>query len=318
MTATLQVVCMGEILIDFAAAPKGKGLDGADSFSPAPGGAPANVAVGLSRLGIESAFVGMVGDDAFGELLRNTLEAENVDTRSLGKSTDQPTTLAFVALDEGGVPDFVFYRHPGADQSIQPSDLDLTVFDSAKVFHFGSLSLVSSPAYDTTYACLEQASKSNITVSYDPNFRPALWPDTDKARERMLEPLKYVTILKVSEEEFELLSGESDLSKGCAQLASQGPTTIVITRGKNGMTLWRDGETIDVQAEPVNAVDTTGCGDSSVAGFLTTLLETTDGNIEEATPETLKSALQFANRCAAITAQSPGAIPALPRRSDLV
>lgn len=308
------VVCMGEILIDFLADPKGRGLVGAQSFTPAPGGAPANVAVGLARLGVPSGFIGMVGDDAFGERLRDTLVREGVDTRSLAVSSDQPTTLAFVALDAKGVPTYAFYRHPGADLSIRPADIDWSGFDSAAIFHFGSLSLVDNPARETTFACLARAQEREMTVSYDPNYRPALWPDVESARNHMLAPLEHVTILKLSEEELELLSGQSDIEAGCASIAERGPRVIVVTRGNNGMVLWSDGHTSSVSAERVEVVDTTGCGDASVAGFLTYVAESVHQTGSLPPRDELERALTFANQCAAIAATSFGAIPSLPTR----
>jgi fructokinase len=311
------VMCMGEILIDFLAEPKGKGLIGAKAFRPNPGGAPANVAVGLARLGVPAGFIGMVGDDDFGTLLRETLTNENVDTRSLATSTEQPTTLAFVALDPSGVPSFVFYRHPGADLSIRPDDVDWSVFDHASVFHCGSLSLVDDPARETTHACLKHAKERGIAVSYDPNYRPALWPDKDLARARMLEPLEYVTIFKASADELRMMSGEDDVETGCAALADQGPKIIVVTEGSSGMFLWSGGQTADVAGEKVEVVDTTGCGDASVAGLLTYVVDYQQR--ENALPpfKELERALTFANHCAAIAATKPGAIPSLPKRADV-
>jgi len=314
-----EVVCMGEILIDFMGAPSGRPLDDAETFERKPGGAPANVAVGVSRLGRASAFVGMVGDDAFGRFLTRTLEEEQVDTRSLAVSTAQPTTLAFVAKDDRGVPSFSFYRHPGADLSLRPEDIDMRVFEQARFFHFGSLSLVAPPARDSVYHCLDAARARQIAISYDPNYRPALWRDAASARERMLEPLGHVDILKVSEEELLLLAGEDDPREACAALAAQGPQLIIVTRGEQGLFGWNQGEIMEVPGKPVEVVDTTGCGDSSMAGILTWLLEQDaqprqEGGIPS---DTLEAALNFANHCAAITATKLGAIPALPRRDEV-
>ena len=317
--ASMEVICMGEILIDFMGAPAGVALEAAETFLRKPGGAPANVAVGLSRLERRSAFVGMVGDDAFGRFLRGVLEEEQVDTRSLAVSAAQPTTLAFVAKDARGVPSFSFYRHPGADLSLRPDHVDPTVFEGATCFHFGSLSLVASPAYDAAWHCLDLAREQGLFVSYDPNYRAALWDSEATARARMLEPLERVDLLKVSEEEMQLLSGEQALVAGCETLAARGPTVIVVTRGERGLFGWNRGETVEVPGIPVDVVDTTGCGDSSVAGLLTALLES-EVNLGPgvAIPQALlHDALHFANRCAALTATREGAIPALPRRAEL-
>lgn len=315
----LEVVCMGEILIDFIGAPAGRPLEDAESFLKKPGGAPANVAVGLARLGRRSAFIGMAGDDAFGRFLRQVLDQEGVDTRSLVLTASQPTTLAFVAKDARGVPSFSFYRHPGADLSLRPEDIREEVFGGARCFHFGSLSLVAPPAADATWHCLDLARKHGLLISYDPNYRPALWKEEASAREQMLAPLGRVDLLKVSEEELCMLSGQSEMEAGCRTLAARGPRTIVVTRGERGLYGWNEGRTAEVAGQPVQVVDTTGCGDSSVAGLLTALLEsgTPLGPNLPIQQELFAQALGFANRCAAITATQEGAIPAMPHREDL-
>lgn len=313
------VICMGEILVDLIASPRVDALEKAAHFVPHPGGAPANVAVGVQRLGVRSAFAGMVGRDAFGRLLANTLDGEGVDTRSLCATDAQPTTLAFVALSEAGVPDFSFYRHPGADLSIRMKDVDPGIFDAAKVFHFGSLSLTSDPARTTTMELLALAREKGLFVTYDPNYRPALWTDEVLARKRMAEPLAHVDLLKVSEDELALLSGTRDLAEGCATLAACGPKHIVVTRGGAGMTGCAGGELMAIPAEPVDVVDTTGCGDASMAGIIVHVVKALPelGGGAELPPDTFRTALHFANRCAGLAATRPGAIPSLPRAAEL-
>jgi sugar/nucleoside kinase (ribokinase family) len=305
---------MGELLIDFMASPRVEHLEDAEHFTPKAGGAPANVAVGLRRLGIPSGFIGMVGNDAFGRLLRQTLEAEAIDLRSLAESRSQPTTLAFVALDEKGVPDFSFYRHPGADLSLRFSDVDLSVLKGTRVFHFGSLSLVAPPAADTTRALLAFASERGLFVTYDPNYRAALWPDEELANRRMGEPLPHVSLLKVSHDEMTRLSGVEDIPAGCAKLAEKGPRCIVVTRGGEGVSGWLNGETFDIAERAVQVKDTTGCGDALMSGTIAGLLRAYPNLNRETTIEMnpFRRALEFANCCAALTATRLGAIPALP------
>lgn len=314
MSTGPQVVTMGELLIDFMASPRVKHLEDAAHFTPKAGGAPANVAVGVRRLGVASGFIGMVGNDAFGRLLRGTLEAQEVDVRSLAESRDQPTTLAFVALDEQGVPDFTFYRHPGADLSLRFSDVDLSILEDARVFHFGSLSLVSPPAADTTRALLTFAGERGLFITYDPNYRAALWPDEELANRRMGEPLPQVTLLKVSHDEMKRLSGNDDIPAGCAELARQGPRCIVVTRGGDGVSGWLKGETFDIAERAVQVKDTTGCGDALMSGTIAGLLWAyPDLNREtEIEMGAFRRALEFANCCAALTATRLGAIPSLP------
>lgn len=315
-----QAVCMGEILIDFVAAASGQILKDAPAFERKPGGAPANVAVGLVRLGCAAAFAGMVGRDAFGDFLRETLETENVDTRSLATCPDQPTTLAFVSLTREGVPSFSFYRHPNADLSIRPEDVDPALFDSARVFHFGSLSLVASPAADTTFYCLEKAREKDCFVTYDPNYRPALWPQAEAAKARMADPLGQIDLIKVSEEELAFLTGEDRIERGCEVIAAKGPRYLAVTRGANGMYGWHVGEHIEIAAQPVEVVDTTGCGDASMAGIIAYLLDNATELCAgaEIPIEVFAKALDYGNRCAAIAATQRGAIPSLPHKRDIL
>ncbi len=243
-----------------------------------------------------------------------------MDIRSLATTSQQPTTLAFVALSHEGVPTFSFCRHPGADLSLKPSDIDLTVFDAAQVFHFGSLSLVLPPAQDATRYCLQTARDRKLFVTYDPNYRPALWLNEESAREKMLEPLPFVDLLKVSREELHLLSGLQEEQAAAMALLQRGPAWIIITRGGEGMAAYnRDGICVRAPGIPVEVADTTGCGDSAMAGLLAYLIT---GGVRVAkgvpiAPADLERALNYANRCAAHTAQTKGAIPALPRTSDL-
>lgn len=314
-----EVVSLGELLIDFIAAETCDDLEQAETFHRKPGGAPANVACGIARLGHKAAFIGMVGEDAFGRYLKSVLDAEGVDTRSLAFTAEQPTTLAFVALNEKGVPRFSFCRHPGADLSLKPSDINPDVFDTARVLHFGSLSLVLKPAYDATRHCLQTAKERRLFVTYDPNYRPALWRNAMSARELMLEPLPFVDVLKVSDDELKLLSGEEDVVAGCQALAQRGPKSIIVTQGGEGMIGWNHGAVIEAPGIPVEVVDTTGCGDASMAGVIGHLLEAGLPLVKgyRIPDETFEAALNFANRCAAHAAQTRGAIPSLPYRKDV-
>jgi sugar/nucleoside kinase (ribokinase family) len=310
---------MGELLIDFVGEPAGAGMAETEVYRRKAGGAPANVAVGLRRLGIPSAFMGMVGADHFGEFLRDTLSAEGVDVRGLRRTTDQPTSLAFVALSKAGVPDFVFVRHPGADQSFTAEHVDESLFEGALLFHFGSLSLARDPVRGATFRALQLARAHGLFVSYDPNDRPALWGSRIEARTAMLAPLPMVDAIKVSEEELRLLTGSTDVEEGAAALMSQGPRHVLVTRGEGGMVAIGNDFVHEVAGEPVEAIDTTGCGDTSVAGFFAWLLHhdalpASGGTIAR---EASARAADFANACAAVTAQGVGAIPSMPRLDQM-
>ncbi|MBZ0289254.1 MAG: hypothetical protein K8I30_16665, partial [Anaerolineae bacterium] len=167
----MSVACFGELLIDFVALESGVTVGDASGFQKAPGGAPANVAVAVSRLGYSSAFLGQVGDDPFGHYLAGVLLADRVDITGLSFIPHARTALAFVSLAEGGERSFVFYRHPSADMLMRPENVALNVIDQHRIFHFGSITMINEPARSATLAGVQHASAKNMLISYDPNLR---------------------------------------------------------------------------------------------------------------------------------------------------
>ncbi|MBC7870176.1 MAG: fructokinase, partial [Chitinophagaceae bacterium] len=170
----MTVVSMGELLIDFVALESGVSVGDVSGFQKAPGGAPANVAVAVARLGHDSAFLGQVGDDPFGHFLAEVLEAEGVDVHGLRFSPEARTALAFVSLGANGERSFSFYRNPSADMLYRPEDVALDVLDGAKIFHFGSITLIGEPSRSATLKAAQTARERGLIVSYDPNLRLAL------------------------------------------------------------------------------------------------------------------------------------------------
>lgn len=303
----MSVVSMGELLIDFVALESGVSVGEASGFQKAPGGAPANVAVAVARLGHPSAFLGQVGNDPFGVFLAETLAAEGVETSGLRFSEEARTMLAFVSLAEGGERSFVFYRHPSADMLMRPDDVALNIIDQGKIFHFGSITLISEPSRSATLRAVEYARSRDLMISYDPNLRLALWPNADAAREGMLAGLDYAHLLKISDEELVFMTGGHEV----APLWRDPLRLIVITHGERGSTAYtRDGQ-VQVDSFAVNPVDTTGAGDGFVAGLLAGILERPDYL------EHLDEVLRFANAVGALTTTNRGAIPALPTRSQV-
>ncbi|MEH6874466.1 MAG: PfkB family carbohydrate kinase, partial [Candidatus Competibacter sp.] len=179
-------ICLGELLIDFVPTVTGTGLTDAPAFIKAPGGAPGNVAVGLARLGVQSAFMGKVGDDAFGHFLANTLAEAGVEVSPLRFSTEARTALAFVSLRADGEREFMFYRHPSADMLFNPREVDVDTINRAKLLHFGSISLIGEPSRSATLYAVDTARVAGCLISYDPNLRLPLWPDASAARDGML------------------------------------------------------------------------------------------------------------------------------------
>jgi len=314
-----QVITLGEALIDFVSLESGVDVKDAPGFLKAPGGAPANVAVGLAKLGVEVGFVGKVGDDPFGHFLEETLRESGVDTSRLLFEPGVRTALAFVSLTAEGERSFSFYRNPSADMMLRSDEIDEGYISSARVFHFGSITLISEPSRSATLRAVEISGRHGLTISYDPNLRINLWPSPGAAKEEILRSIPMCHILKVNEEEVEFLTGERDIERGSRKLREMGPTVVVVTLGKDGC-LYNDGRNLLRAAAPrVKAVDTTGAGDGFVAGLLKGILDIrTEGrDIRDIPRERIKDILRFANIVGAITTTRKGAIPALPTADEV-
>ncbi|BAU29081.1 fructokinase [Aneurinibacillus soli] len=311
------VLSLGELLIDFVPETNGQALADVGSFRRAPGGAPANVAAAVARLGGRARFIGKTGTDAFGDFLIQTLADVGVDTSFLTRTAEVKTGLAFVSLKEDGERDFLFYRDPAADMLLERNDITDELFAEAAVFHFGSLSLIADPARSATVYAAEQARKHGLLVSYDPNVRLALWPGAEDARRTILSYMPLADVVKVSEEELEFLTGTVDVREGTASWFTQGVRLVLITRGKQGSTyVLPDGSTGDVPGIPAQAVDATGAGDAFVGAVLYQLAERMTCNPGDVlgglNHEVLVRLLTFANVAGALATEQRGAIPALP------
>ena len=322
------VVCLGEALIDFVAMETGVGVGEASGFLKAPGGAPANVAVGVAKLGISSAFLGKVGDDPFGHFLAETFASAGADTGGMIFSRENRTGLAFVSLKEGGERDFCFFRNPSADMTYSPEELDLNRITAAKILHFGSITLIDEPAASTTRAAVQYARDSGLLISYDPNLRESLWPDLTAARNTILSIAPSADIIKVSEEELMFLVADPEIAKlpitveTISSLSEvfmeQYPqvTLLVVTRGANGC-FWRTqcGILGSHPGNSVDAIDTTGAGDGFVAALLSGLIankKTCLNDLKTLIWEEYEHLFRTANLVGSITTMRKGAIPALP------
>ena len=312
---TIDVAALGEILIDFTEA--GHSESGAALYERNAGGAPANVAAAVARLGGRSAFIGKVGADPFGEFLADTLKGLGVDSSGLRVSAEEHTTLAFVSIRAGGERSFSFCRNPGADSCLRADELDSRVLESAKILHVGSLSLTLEPERGATFAAIERARAAGALVSYDPNWRPALWKNRDEAVELMRRAVPLADIVKVSEEELELLYGvelesEADLERGAQAILSEGPRLALITLGEQGTYWSASGSGELVAAFASDAVDTTGAGDAFVGALLWRLTrpEATDNPLARG-EAAIASDVRFANAAAAVCVRRRGAIPAM-------
>lgn len=321
----MDIVCLGELLIDMFPAEIGRRLVEVSAFHPKPGGAPANVAVASARLGAKSAFIGKVGDDAFGRFLMDTLAHEQVNTAGMRLDPTARTTMAFIALPDPHHAEFVFYRNPGADTLLRPDELDRNLLQQAAVLHFGSVSLSVEPSRSATLAAVRLAREAGALISFDVNYRPSLWPNPAEALDVILAVLPQAHLLKVNEVELEMLSGSSDLDDGSQTLLERGPNLCVVTLGPNGSFFRSAQGNGSVPGFTVTTVDAIGCGDAFVAGLLVQILSLPlrgggpgrGSWRDQLTPERLSRMLRYANAVGALTATKQGVIPALPTAPEV-
>lgn len=311
------IVTFGELLIDFVPTVGGVTLSAAPAFKKAPGGAPANVAVGVAKLGGQAAFIGKVGADEFGYMLRDVLVEYGVDCEGLRFDSHARTALAFVTLRHDGEREFMFYRNPSADMLLQESELDLQLIAEASIFHYGSISLISEPCRSAHLAAMKMAKKSGALLSYDPNLRLPLWPSPEKAREAILSIWKEADIVKVSDDEVEFLLENEDpaTDEAAKKLWHPKMKLLLITEGSKGCRYYTEGFRGRVDGVKVDAIDTTGAGDAFAAGILSRVLKDRSLIQDE---KRLHDALAFANACGAITTTERGAIPALPTTNSVL
>ncbi len=309
-----EIVCLGELLIDFVPTVTGVGLDGAETFRKAAGGAPANVAVGLARLGVSSAFMGKVGADGFGHFLADTLSRAGVDTGPLLFAPGAPTSLAFVSLAADGDREFLFYRERAADILFSPDEVDDAALAACTILHYGSISLIAEPCRSATLHAIDRARHHGARRSYDPNLRLALWPDAEQAKAGLLLGLQHAEIMKISADEVEFLTGETDVERGVRSLWHDEMRLVAVTLGREGCRWFTAEASGTVPGYAVTAVDTTGAGDAFMAGLLAEWLRAGEP-IDD--PATIDRICRFANAAGAVTTTARGAIPSLPDRAAI-
>ena len=312
----MDILCLGEVLIDMFPAEIGRAMTEVSAFRPKPGGAPANVAVAAARLGADSGFIGKVGDDTFGHYLENVLKNEGVDTQGMRFDLEARTTLVFIAMPDVHSAEFVFYRNPGADMLLHPGELPVSLLQSTSWLHLGSLSLIDEPIHSAAVRAIEIARQAGALISFDVNYRPALWSGEEQAYQLVLATLPLVDLVKVNQIELALLTGREELESGSQILLSHGPKLCVVTLGAEGSYFHNGQDGAFISGFEVDTVDATGCGDAFVAGLLTHLLETGQ-RLADLSLDQIKDALRFANAVGALTALTQGVIPALPNSTQV-
>ena len=300
------VVALGELLIDFA--PVSTDEAGYPTLKAQPGGAPGNFLAALQKYGCTTALIGKVGDDAFGHLLKGTLDAIGIDTTGLVVDPAVFTTLAFVTLDATGNRSFSFARKPGADTCLTGDEVDKTLLDDCKVFHFGTLSLTSEPARSATQAAVAYAKEQGKLISFDPNLRKPLWPSDEAAKEQIEWGLHQADIVKISDEEIEFLWGISPEEGAQKLLKEYGVRLVYATLGPKGCHVANRNGSCEVPSPTgLHVIDTTGAGDIFGGSAMSQFLRLGKAP-EELTVEELRAITRFACCAASLSTQTHGGI----------
>lgn len=313
MEKKYDVIALGELLIDFTM--NGQSEQGNNMFEACPGGAPCNVLALLNKMGKKTAFLGKVGRDQFGTLLRDTITEAGIDASHLMIDDKVNTTLAFVHTFPDGDREFSFYRNPGADMMLTENEVDPAFIAQTKIFHFGTLSMTHDGVRAATKKAVQAAKDAGCLVSFDPNLRPPLWSSLDLAKEQMEYGFGVCDILKISDNEIQFVSGKEDYDEGIAYLQeAYHIPLILLTMGKEGSRAYYKGKCVERPGFAVKAIETTGAGDTFCGSSLNYIVE---HGFEDLTEEQLGELLTFANAAAAIVTTKKGAIRSMPEREEV-
>lgn len=308
------VTALGELLIDFTS----NGITEQENplFEANPGGAPCNVLAMLQKLGKKTAFIGKVGKDIFGKMLREKVEATGIDISGLVTDEKVNTTLAFVQTLEDGDREFSFYCNPGADMMLTASEVDEDKIRNASIFHFGTLSMTAEGVEEATKKAISIAKESGCILSFDPNLRPPLWSSEEKAKEKIAYGLGICDILKISDNEIEFMTGTADIDEGIARIREQYNIPLVFaTLGKDGSKAYYKDLCVYVEGfTNPNTIETTGAGDTFCANALNYVLE---HGMDDLTEENLKELLTVANAAASLITTKKGALCVMPTKDEI-
>ena len=301
MEKKYDVIALGELLIDFTM--NGQSEQGNNMFEACPGGAPCNVLALLNRMGKKTAFVGKVGEDQFGRLLKETITEAGIDASNLRMDREVNTTLAFVHTFPDGDREFSFYRNPGADMMLTEDEVDPAFIGQTKIFHFGTLSMTHEGVRAATKKAVQAAKDGGCLISFDPNLRPPLWSSLELAKEQMEYGFGVCDILKISDNEIQFVSGREDYDEGIAFLQEKYQIPLILlTMGKDGSRAYYKGMRVERPGFSVNTIETTGAGDTFNGAFAYAL----------ANDYPVDRALRFANIAAGLSAEHMGAQSGMP------
>lgn len=311
----IDVLALGELLIDFTS--NGLSEQGNGLFEANPGGAPCNVLAILNKLGKKTAFVGKVGNDGFGRMLKKTLEDLAINTEGLLLDDVYHTTLALVHTDENGDRDFSFYRDPGADVMLTADEVDPELLKRARIFHYGTLSMTHDGVRAATQKAIEIAKADGQLLSFDPNYREPLWKTADMAKQQISYGLSQCDILKISEEELELMTGTADIDEGVKILWEKHPNIKlfnVTAGGAGSYSFYKDMKAFQPGFKLGGTIETTGAGDTFGGAVLDYVLE---HDIDALTEDNLNEMLRFANAAAYLVTTRKGALRSMPEKEQI-
>lgn len=314
MKETYDVVALGELLIDFTE--NGLSSQGNPLLEANPGGAPCNVLAMLNKLGRKTAFIGKVGCDQFGKQLRDVVEKSGTDVANLQMDEKVHTTLAFVHTQPDGDREFSFYRNPGADMMLTKEEVNPEIIQSARIFHFGTLSSTHPEVREATRYAIDVAKEEGVLISFDPNLREPLWESMEQAKEEIAYGLGKCDILKISDNEMEFMTGTSDYTEGVELLRRDYDIPLIfVTLGKHGSrAYYRDMIVEEAPFIREDTIETTGAGDTFTACALHYVLEY---GLEQLTEEKLRELLRFANAGASIITSRKGALKVMPEKAEI-
>ena len=316
MKKRFDVVALGELLIDFTE--NGTSAQGNPLMEANPGGAPCNVLAMLKKLGKDCAFIGKVGDDLFGRMLREEIIRAGICDDALLTDPEARTTLAFVKTFPNGDRDFSFYRNPGADMLLREDELPLDMLRDTRIFHFGTLSMTHPAVRRATKAAVRTTKEGGAIISFDPNLRPPLWASLDEAKEQIGWGISQCDILKIADNELLFMTGEEDFEKGAAVLREQYPNIrlLNVTAGAAGSWSWcGEASAFEPASTLGGVIETTGAGDTFCACVLNDVLEY---GLEDRAEDDLHRMLRFANMAAWIVTTRKGAIRSMPEKKEVI
>ena len=309
------VTALGELLVDFTM--NGMSAQQNQLFEANPGGAPCNVLAMLQKLGRKTAFIGKVGNDSFGNMLKDTVNRLGINTDNLLMDDKVPTTLAFVHTAPDGDRSFSFYRNPGADMMLRAEEVNTGLIADSKIFHFGSLSMTDQKVEEATKTAVEAAKNAGALISFDPNLRPPLWDSLDRAKEKIRYGLSQCDILKISDDEIAFLTGTDDIDEGIEQIRNQYNIRLVCaTMGKRGSkAYYQNISTLCPTFLEVKTIETTGAGDTFMACVLDAVLRIGLDRFDE---QSLYEMLEFANAASSIITTRKGALKVMPEKNEIL